>query len=62
MMSVFKNSKTFKRINEFLRLAPGITTIMTVFASVFFLTHLVACFWFLLAKLFDFPDDCWVRR
>lgn len=61
-MSLVKNSKTFKKFNEFLRLTPGITTIFTVYASVFFLTHLVGCFWFLLAKLYDFPEDSWVRQ
>jgi hypothetical protein len=60
MMQVFQNNKQIKKINEFLRLTPGITTIFTVLATVLFVTHLVACFWFLLAKITNFPDNCWV--
>lgn len=62
MMSFIRNNSTIKKFNEFLRLSPGITTIFTVIAGVFYLSHLVACFWFLVAKITDFPDDCWVRR
>ena len=57
-----KTLNTLKKFNDFLRLTPGITTIGQVIATVLFITHLVACFWVLLAKLTDFPDDCWVKR
>lgn len=62
MLGFIRNNKTIKKFNEFLRLSPGITTIFTVFAAVIYLSHLVACFWFLLAKITDFPDSCWVTR
>ena len=34
----------------------------SVTISVFFLIHLVGCFWFLFAKLDDFNPDTWVVR
>ena len=43
-------------------MTPGISNMFFVISSVLFLNHLVGCFWFLMAKLMDFPETCWVSR
>lgn len=34
--------------------------IMQIMGVVFFINHLVACLWYGVARITDFPDDCWV--
>jgi hypothetical protein len=40
----------------------GIVKMITVTVSVFFIVHLMGCFWFMQAKLDDFNPDTWVVR
>ena len=40
----------------------GVGKLITVLISVLFIVHSVACFWYAMAELNDFPDDCWVAR
>ena len=50
--------KLFKNMN----LNIGIFRMLRVLLNVLFLTHLVACFWFFLAKLNDFDPTTWVYK
>jgi len=59
---LFKSNKTFKKIFDLINLNVGIVKMITVLVSVFFLVHLVGCFWFLQAKLDDFNPDTWLVR
>lgn len=45
-----------------LRMNPGVTKMITVAVTVFFLVHLISCFWFMAAKFEDFGPDTWVVR
>ena len=36
--------------------------LIRMFNIVIFLNHLMACLWYLNAKMGDFSDDCWVKR
>jgi len=40
----------------------GASQMLGVSVSVIFLTHIVACFWFLIAKFDDFNPDTWAVR
>ena len=57
-----KTNKSVIKMTEFLRLTNGISSMIGVVFAVIFITHLVSCFWFLMAKLYDFPPECWVTR
>jgi len=62
MIRLFKQSKQLRHLTEFLSLTSGATQIMGVCVTVFFMTHIVASFWFFIAKLDDFNPDTWVVR
>jgi len=59
LVRVLKVSK-FDNMGKLLRLSNSIKTIAQNIFFILFLTHLMGCFWFLQAKMTDFPDDCWV--
>lgn len=40
----------------------GMLRIAKITAGVFFLVHLMSCFWFLSAKFNDFEETCWVVK
>ncbi len=42
--------------------ALGAKRILIVSAVALFFAHLVACLWFLIAKLYDFNSETWVAR
>lgn len=33
---------------------------LQIVLSILFVNHLMACFWYMQAKLMDFPSSCWV--
>ena len=43
-------------------LTSGVTQMLGVVVSMFFVTHLAACFWFLQAKLDGMVPDSWPVR
>jgi len=51
-----------KRLFDSIKMNAGIVRMISVTITVFFLVHLVGCFWFLSAKLDDFNPDTWVVR
>lgn len=62
LLRLFKSNQTFKKIFDLINVNVGIVKMITVLVSVFFLVHLVGCFWFMQAKLDDFNPDTWVVR
>lgn len=54
LLRLLKSNQTFKRVFDLINMNVGIMKMVTVTVSVFFLVHLVGCFWFLQAKLDDF--------
>lgn len=60
MFSLFKHNQSFKKYLDALKMNTGIMRMVQVTGGVFFMVHLMACFWFLSAKFNDFEYDCWV--
>lgn len=60
MVSVFKNNNGLKKYVDMLKLNQGMMRMVKITAGVFFMVHLMSCFWFLSAKFNDFEHDCWV--
>jgi len=60
MLRIFKQIKLFKRLIEFANLNAGVVRMIKVAGTVCFLVHLMACFWYLLAKVEGFTPDTWV--
>lgn len=52
----------FKSKKQCVRLNDSIRRIIQVTGLVLFFSHLVACLWFLLAKLDNFGPETWVAR
>jgi len=48
------------QVQELLQLTSSTSNMVGLLLTVLFLTHLVACIFFLQSKLMDFPDDSWV--
>jgi hyperpolarization activated cyclic nucleotide-gated potassium channel 2 len=55
-------SPTFMKIQDFFRLNHSFTRLMSVFVSVIIFAHILACFWFFIAKLEGFGPDSWVVK
>lgn len=47
-------------MKEYLNLNDGIQGLFGIFITVFLLNHIASCFFFFIAKFYDFPPDCWV--
>jgi hypothetical protein len=62
MVRIIKYNKMFTKIQEALKMNAGISRMISVMVSVFFMVHLMSCFWFLTAKMSDFEPDTWVVR
>eukprot|EP00347_Sterkiella_histriomuscorum_P001048 403373535 len=62
MLRLFKQQSSMKRLFDSIKMNAGIVRMISVTITVFFLVHLVGCFWFLSAKLDDFNPDTWVVR
>eukprot|EP00347_Sterkiella_histriomuscorum_P017792 403347976 len=62
MFSLFKYNKSFRKYIDALKMNQGMMRMVQVTGGVFFMVHLMACFWFLSAKFNDFEWDCWVMQ
>lgn len=62
MLRLLKYNKSFKKIFDAMKMNAGIMRMISMTVSVFFFVHLMACFWFLVAKFDDFNLDTWVVR
>lgn len=62
MVRMLKYNKSIKKMMNIMRMNPGITKMIKVALTVFFLVHLMTCFWYLTAKFQDFPPECWVVK
>ncbi|CDW71963.1 cation channel family protein [Stylonychia lemnae] len=60
MFQLFKYNKSFRKYIDALKMNQGMMRMVQVTGGVFFMVHLMACFWFLSAKFNDFEYDCWV--
>mmetsp|Transcript_21884 Transcript_21884/g.33954 ORF Transcript_21884/g.33954 Transcript_21884/m.33954 type:complete len:317 (+) Transcript_21884:863-1813(+) len=59
LVRVLKVSK-YDNMNRLLKLSNSIKQMVQIVGAILFLTHLMGCFWFLQAKMMDFPESCWV--
>lgn len=48
------------RFFDRLKVNTGMIRMAKIAAGVFFMVHLMSCFWYLSAKFDDFDDTCWV--
>ena len=55
-----KKNKGMRFLQDLLGASSAVSNMLGLAVMVLFLTHLVACMWFLQAKWQDFPDDSWV--
>jgi hypothetical protein len=62
MLRLFKQNTSLKKMVDSVKMNAGVVRMISVTVTVFFLVHLVGCFWFLSAKLDDFNPDTWVVR
>jgi hypothetical protein len=62
LVRLMKQSQSIKTISNFFNISSGTRMLITIFISMIFATHIVGCFWFMLAKESGFPNDCWVVR
>jgi len=51
-----------KAISNLFNMTSGAKQLLMIFGGVLFITHLVGCFWFLLAKESGYTPDTWVVR
>ena len=51
-----------KKLMQCLKIKEGMKRILVVTGLALFFAHLVACFWFLFAKIDDFGPDTWVAK
>lgn len=57
---MLKNANTFNDWFEYLNVNPGYLRLAKTLMQIGFLCHIVACLWFLLAKINGFGPDTWV--
>ena len=62
MVRLIKQSKSLKSFAKYLNISSGMQQLVQIFLSVFFLTHITSCFWFLVAKFDDFNPNTWAVR
>jgi hyperpolarization activated cyclic nucleotide-gated potassium channel 1 len=63
LVRLLKQSKSMRNIQKlFQSMNSQARQLVGIFIGILFATHLVGCFWFLLAKEMGFPRDCWVSR
>ena len=60
MLRIFRKSSQFKEWMNTLNISVGLIRMLNVLAVMFFLVHLMACFWFMAATLEDNLYDTWV--
>ena len=62
MVRLLRYNRNVKRLLNLMKMNPGITKMITVAVTVFFLVHLISCFWFLTAKFEEFGPNTWVVK
>ena len=62
MFRILKYSKIVKKMLDRFKVNAAMMRIVYIVISAMFLVHLMACLWFLVAKLDDFNPDTWVIR
>ena len=62
MIRLFKSNKFIEKMINTFKTTSGILKLVRFSISVVLLVHIVACFWFFMAKLVDFDPDTWVSR
>src|SRR5688500_17261709 len=60
MLRLLKHNKVIADFIDKLQMNAGISRMIVVTISMFFMVHLMSCFWFLSAKFNDFEYDSWV--
>jgi hypothetical protein len=40
----------------------GLRKVLSIFISMFMMSHFVACFVYFLARIYDFSEETWVAR
>lgn len=60
IFALFKGNDQVVRFFDKLKLNSGMIRMIKICAAVFFLVHLMSCFWYLSAKFNDFDYNCWV--
>lgn len=51
-----------ERIQEFLSLKSNVISTISSFLTILIFVHIVSCFWYFTARLYDFSPDTWVFR
>ena len=62
IMAFFKGNEQLMRFFDQMKLNSGMLRMVKITAGVFFMVHLMSCFWFLSAKFTDFDFECWVSQ
>lgn len=57
---VEKRSLFSRKISKLLKTSTACDKVLTLASSSILMWHALSCFWFLIAKLDGFPEDCWV--
>lgn len=60
MLRVFRKSSQFKDWIDTLNISVGLIRMVNVLISMFFLVHLMACFWYMAATLEENIHETWV--
>jgi hypothetical protein len=56
------NASKMKGVFKILNMSGIPVKLLQIMGVVFFINHLVACLWYGVARVTNFPDDCWVIR
>ena len=60
MFRFLRANKQLRAFTELFQVTSGLSSIVWLLVTILFLTHVVACLWFMQAKWAEFPPDCWV--
>lgn len=62
MVKLLKNSQMISKYLETLQINAGYLRLIFTVSLILFLCHIVACLWFLQAKMVDFDRLTWVTQ
>jgi hypothetical protein len=62
LIRLLKQNKQMRAISALFKFTSGGRQLLTIFMTIIFATHLVGCFWFLVAKENEFKPSSWVVR
>jgi len=62
IMAFFKGNEQLMKFFDRFKLNSGMLRMAKITAGVFFMVHLMSCFWFLSAKFTDFEFESWVAQ